>query len=55
VDSDISFAARGGLAFALPAVLGVELAIFGDLTLIVPDLDRLTSPLGDLLGGAEGP
>ena len=55
VGSGISSAVYDGLAFDFPAELGVELPTFGDLTLVVPDLGRLTRPLGDLRGGADGP
>jgi hypothetical protein len=55
VGSGISLAVCDGLAFDFPAALGVELPTFGDFTLVVPDLGRLVSPLGDFRGGADGP
>jgi hypothetical protein len=55
VGSGISLTVFDGLAFDFPAALGVELPTFGDFTLVVPDLGRLVSPLGDLRGGADGP
>jgi hypothetical protein len=55
VGSGISLAVCDGLAFDLFAGLGVELPTFGDFTLVVPDLGRLTRPLGDFRGGADGP